>query len=154
MQRKQPQVIDGKAYWTCPKCSELLPEEAFYKSKKTWNGITSQCRKCHTEGNIRTRNKELHRQARRESMRNAREREPEKYRSRDCEASRAREKNERTAARVLLNAAVSKGLVVKPSLCSSCNRAAKLTAHHHDYTKPLDVVWLCYECHGIQHRKD
>ncbi len=35
---------------------------------------------------------------------------------------------------------------------SSCRATnAKVHAHHHDYSKPLDVEWLCKDCHWQQH---
>ena len=40
--------------------------------------------------------------------------------------------------------------LVKPNCCQGCGRTSKetrLSAHHHDYTKPLDVIWLCAACH-------
>jgi len=49
---------------------------------------------------------------------------------------------------MLLNAAVKSGKVIKPTICSKCGKLRKVTAHHDDYSKPLQVKWLCYECHG------
>lgn len=37
--------------------------------------------------------------------------------------------------------------------CSEC-AAAKADAHHHDYTRPLDIAWLCRRCHARGHRAD
>lgn len=36
--------------------------------------------------------------------------------------------------------------------CSECG-AEPADAHHPDYTKPLEVVWLCRKHHGEAHRK-
>lgn len=30
--------------------------------------------------------------------------------------------------------------------------STKTEAHHHDYSKPLDVRWLCRACHQAAHR--
>jgi hypothetical protein len=29
--------------------------------------------------------------------------------------------------------------------------ATKTEAHHTDYSRPLDVVWLCKHCHRLLH---
>ncbi len=59
-------------------------------------------------------------------------------------------------ARVLLRQAVVRGDIVKPASCERCGAAPLKTAHihghHHDYSKPLDVAWLCLACHGAAHR--
>lgn len=34
-----------------------------------------------------------------------------------------------------------------------CGTDKNVHGHHHDYSKPLDVEWLCSTCHGIEHRK-
>lgn len=35
--------------------------------------------------------------------------------------------------------------------CRDCGNP-KSEAHHHDYDKPLEVVWLCKACHTQEHR--
>jgi ribosomal protein S27AE len=34
--------------------------------------------------------------------------------------------------------------------CESCG-TTKSQAHHDDYSKPLEVRWLCAKCHGRHH---
>lgn len=47
--------------------------------------------------------------------------------------------------------AIKNGVLIKPKLCSNCNRKTKLHAHHDDYSKPLEVLWLCGSCHRLRH---
>lgn len=49
--------------------------------------------------------------------------------------------------------AIDKGMLVRPAACQSCCAAGPVDAHHHDYSKPLEVTWLCEPCHGQHHRK-
>lgn len=54
-------------------------------------------------------------------------------------------------ARWLVNRAVkTKRLIKQP--CEDCG-AKKVDAHHEDYFKPLDVRWLCRQCHLSHHTK-
>lgn len=43
--------------------------------------------------------------------------------------------------------AVQKGLLVKADVCEQCGADEFLEGAHHDYTKPLEVRWLCRRCH-------
>lgn len=43
--------------------------------------------------------------------------------------------------------AKKKGLLTVPTHCSACGHISKLDAHHADYSKPLDVIFLCRPCH-------
>lgn len=50
-----------------------------------------------------------------------------------------------------VEAAIKAGVICKPRKCSMCNRPdtkTRIEAHHSDYTEPLDVIWLCTECHA------
>ena len=48
---------------------------------------------------------------------------------------------------------IKSGKLKKPDACSICHENKTVQAHHHDYSKPLEVEWLCAQCHGMQHRK-
>lgn len=54
---------------------------------------------------------------------------------------------EKANAHYILNYNVRKGRVIKPTVCSSCGTKGPLDAHHEDYSKPLEVIWLCRPCH-------
>ena len=53
----------------------------------------------------------------------------------------------RKNARNKVSIALINGTLVKPLICSKCGIGSKLEAHHDDYSKPLEVVWLCKKCH-------
>ena len=59
---------------------------------------------------------------------------------------------EAIAARDALNNAVRLKKVIKPSKCEACEATVRLHGHHDDYSKPLDVRWLCTPCHVELHR--
>ena len=58
---------------------------------------------------------------------------------------------EKDAARRAVAHALQSGKIVKPSGCFFCKKEARLQAHHPDYSRPLDVFWLCPKCHGKLH---
>jgi len=54
------------------------------------------------------------------------------------------------AWRVVRNAVVRGDLVAGP--CADCgSRKEGNNAHHEDYSKPMEVVWLCPRCHKERH---
>ena len=44
-----------------------------------------------------------------------------------------------------------RGELIIPGKCSRCGSPDRIEAHHHDYSKPLDVNWLCHKCHREEH---
>ena len=48
---------------------------------------------------------------------------------------------------------VSRGKMVRPTNCQVCGISCHTEAHHKDYSKPLEVTWLCRNCHLAQHGK-
>src|SRR5262245_37800524 len=41
--------------------------------------------------------------------------------------------------------------IIKKTLCADCG-STESQRHHEDYTKPLDVIWLCRSCHLKRHQ--
>lgn len=58
---------------------------------------------------------------------------------------------EKHRARALLYYRVKRGRIVPPKECERCGEKKPLHAHHDDYSKPFDVVWVCAKCHSIIH---
>ena len=64
------------------------------------------------------------------AMRRWREANPEAYRAHN-----------------ILNGRVQRGSVVKSDACERCGAGGRIEGSHDDYSKPLDVEWLCRSCH-------
>lgn len=64
-------------------------------------------------------------------------------------------------AQNVLEVAIRKGIVIRRARCETCGTAATfkdgrtaIQAHHPDYNKPLDVMWLCQPCHHKWHKEN
>jgi len=62
-------------------------------------------------------------------------------------------------AQNLLEQAIEDGKVVRQTVCEACGTTGifkdgrtAIQAHHPDYDKPLEVMWLCQPCHHEIHR--
>lgn len=50
--------------------------------------------------------------------------------------------------------ALAAGEITKPTTCTACGAptpSRRLHAHHADYSKPLEIRWLCAFCHKAVH---
>ena len=57
-------------------------------------------------------------------------------------------------AQSLVAKAIKQGILTRPLRCSECGSDhPRIEAHHADYTKPLDVEFLCKRCHHARHFK-
>lgn len=75
---------------------------------------------------------------------------------RDAENSRCKARQqahrEQTRAKSMLHRKLKQGSIVKPSSCQDCfDSESPIEAHHPDYSKPLEVEWLCISCHRRKH---
>lgn len=60
---------------------------------------------------------------------------------------------EKVAAQGAVAQALRAGRLMKADTCSMCGSSDRIQGHHADYSKPLDVTWLCSSCHGATHRR-
>jgi hypothetical protein len=57
-------------------------------------------------------------------------------------------------AHAIVQKAIKSGKLIKPTKCMKCNKIKTLHAHHTNYDKPLEVMWLCVSCHKLEHDID
>lgn len=57
-------------------------------------------------------------------------------------------------ARYTVRNAIVSGKIIKPKICSVCGSNSKIEAHHNDYRKPLEIIWLCKICHIKEDQKN
>lgn len=55
-------------------------------------------------------------------------------------------------ARSKISDHIRRGLIKKETNCSLCKSTNNIEKHHPDYNKPLEVIWLCRDCHVELHK--
>lgn len=133
----------------CFKCKTVKPLEEFYKHDKMADGHLNKCKEC-TKNDVskyRDQNLEKIRAYDRE-----RAKKPERIKAATEITKAWRQEDSR---RLLAHSSVAKairsgGLLRQP--CVRCENP-KSVAHHEDYDKPLEVMWLCQPCHKQRHKE-
>jgi len=134
----------------CTKCREVKPLAEYYKDRRRPRGLQSKCRSCaNSQVSLwRQKNKsKVLEQERRRFRDNPQKRKLKKQRYRD-------KWPEKTGAQQVLRSRVYRGTIQKPSACSACGASHPkhlIQGHHEDYSKPLDVIWMCASCHNAIH---
>lgn len=133
----------------CCKCGRLLEINNFYKHKEMADGYLNTCKECHNTQNrlCREQNYEHYKNYEKGRMHtNKRKELVKKYVKKYRQAHPGR-----SAIYSAVNTAIKKGQLIKPSSCSMCGTFTKLVAHHIDYSKPLNVIFICQRCHKKTH---
>jgi len=143
---------------SCSKCKRMLLTENFRKHKTSRkSGFFSWCRSCEHASfqtdDYRAKRNAYHRQERLDGRHN-----PERDRRNSLNARRRFPEKQR--ARRELRRALDAGELFRPISCQFCGEApvpakdgrSTLQAHHEDYAKPLEVIWLCIACHALERR--
>jgi len=113
----------------CSRCKQTKPADEFFKCKARPDGLNGICKECDKE---------------KERIR--RQSHPERYAAMHLKRDRVK-----LAARTLVRSKISQG-ELKREPCERCG-STNVHAHHDDYSKPLQVRWLCPTHHAEVHRE-
>lgn len=64
-------------------------------------------------------------------------------------------------AQNIMEKAIKRGIITRKTHCETCgfngfmkDGRTAIQAHHPDYNRPLDVMWLCQNCHHKWHKEN
>ncbi len=147
----------------CFKCLLWKPLEDFYKHPMMADGRLGKCKECNKK-DVRENWRKIvkdpvrlqkERVRTREKMKRRREAGKQTQQSKAAHEKWAMNNKLKLKAGRLAAQAQKAGKLVKPARCQECRKpAARLEKHHEDYSKPLQVQWLCSACHGRTKWKD
>ena len=146
----------------CICCRKELPISAYYRHPRMADGHLNKCKACviayqakrlaarvaTLEGRMaeRDRGREKYHRLYRGKPRNEGPRREAMRRYRARATALGKTKARSATARAIRNCELTR------LPCRDCGNK-RSEAHHPDYTKPLEVIWLCRRCHAKVHRK-
>lgn len=141
-------IVEGGSK-VCFKCLQIKPLSEYYRHSEMADGHLNKCKDC-AKKDVSARYRETIEQ-RREYERK-RNKDPAR---RAAAMVYARKRNashpDKYFARTAVHNAVRDGRLIKEA-CKLCGATERVQAHHEDYSRPLDIEWLCFRCHrGHRH---
>jgi hypothetical protein len=133
----------------CFKCKSVKLLELFYKHPNMPDGHVNKCKECNKNDVTANRNKNIEKIR---SYDRQRAKEPGRIKA-VTEISKAwrNEDKRRSVAHSAVARAIRNGSLFRLP-CVRCAEVKSL-AHHEDYDKPLEVMWLCQPCHKQRHKE-
>jgi hypothetical protein len=113
----------------CSSCNEQKPFGLFHKDKRSKTGCSSYCKLCKKEKDRKVQS----------------QKSPDKIKK---DVWRKKFPERKNAQAKVFRALLSGKLIKQP--CFICDEKAE--AHHPDYSRPLDVIWLCPSHHREAHQ--
>lgn len=140
----------------CFKCGLPKPIDEFYTHPQTADGRLGKCVECcknDVKKNYRKHKSQYQAYERKRAQLPHRVKMRTDYQNKHPEIcnplKRAWEVRnpEKKGASTVVNNAIRDGRLVRQTVCSVCGRSENVEAHHTDYSKPLDIQWLCKRHH-------
>lgn len=131
----------------CKTCDEYKDLSKFGKRSASKDGLSPKCKACQKAYDKFRSKDELRKIARAIYAQT----EEGKIASNKAKANYRKRNPIKYKAHNLVNSAIRGGRLFK-SPCEICGSEEKIHAHHDDYSKPLNVRWLCNTHHDEWHR--
>ena len=158
----------------CSRCKKVKSGEEFHKDRSRIDGLQHRCRSCTKEldhkryilngDKIRdySINYNKNNRAKRLEWRTKNSKRIKEvynlYRQKEDKEKRLQrvrkyEKKypDRSKAKTAINNAIKSGKIEK-GICAICDSNKYIQGHHDDYSKPMQVDWLCRKCHYLWHQ--
>ena len=136
----------------CTKCRYKKILSEFNRNAKAKDGLQHWCRSCQREYNATPERRAAIKKSgaanRAEVERRYRRSSKGRKVRRTVDRRRRREVPEKMRAKDKVKYAIKTGRLVRQQ-CEKCGKPAQ--AHHDDYSKPLEVRWLCNKHHREEH---
>jgi hypothetical protein len=149
--------------YRCSRCKEYKPASCFQVCSRRSNKrlLNSNCKKCkyEYEKSPAGRAAKLRYQSSKKYLITRKEYYNKSESNRKLQARTAKRLSliypEIFKARGAIHWRIQHGTIVRPVTCSMQNDRCNgpIEAHHHDYNKPLDVVWVCRHHHRKIHNR-
>jgi len=143
----------------CRKCQKIKEVNEFCPDKRIKSGYSTLCKKCDSERceEYRKKNRETCDKSKKEWVERKLKKNPnfhkERYQKNKEKTAEYKKINAekyriQTRARCKISLDIFCGKLKRPDICESClGRFSKIEAHHEDYSKPREIIWLCIKCH-------
>lgn len=131
----------------CPRCGTSKPPTDYYKHPSTPDGLLGVCKDCHKKhmADLRRDNPSVRERER------LRAKQPHRIeKAREISKRWRAENPDAYRAQTAVGNALRDGKIEREP-CAICASSEHVHAHHKDYSRPLDVVWLCARCHHRLH---
>lgn len=152
----QNKLDTGNGFYCSTLCSDLVILQRRITLNEKWKDT---CQICHRKNKshmltYRRKNRFICRQCNTKIAREYRKTKKGKEAYRKLAKKMSEKFPEKQKARAQVAYALKRGQLKKPKKCSRCKKQKKLDGHHSDYSKPLEVKWLCRGCHADIHHEE